>query len=170
MICLLPFAALVYCAWKESEITAKYKAFNVYGKFKAYMFTNFICVAIIGMIFCIYSVLSKLESDYAILGIFFIVLGVAVSSFIYRSVKNKCPDGALKDKLMISMIISVFGGGLKSIFFFLSIFAKAIEPKKYVDEDGNIIYVHIDDKVYDESGNYVGKKTDSNTYLREKNK
>ena len=161
-------AADLYCAWKESEITAKYAAFNVYGKFKAYIFTNFICVAIVGIILFICSITSKLESAFAIVGTFLIIIGVAISSLVYRSAKSKCPDGPLKDKLMINMIISGFGSSFKSTLFFLNIFAKVFEPKKYVDEDGRNVYVHIDDKVYDERGNLVGKKTDSNTYIRTK--
>ena len=170
ILIIVVIAASIYCIWRESEVTAVYKAFNVYGKFKAYLFTNFICVAIVGVVLFICSIASKIESDFAILGIFLIIIGVLVSSLVYRSAKSNCPDGYLKDKLMINMIISGWGSGFKSIFFFLNVFAKAVEPKKYIDEDGKIVYVHIDDKVYDECGNLVGKKTDSNTYLRRKDK
>ena len=86
--------------------------------------------------------------------------------FIYRSTKSKCPNGPLKDKLLISMIISGVGITFKITSVFLMFVMKIFEPQKAVDEKGRTIYIFSDDNVYDSNGNWIGKKTDTNKYVR----
>ena len=158
IICLLPVAFMFYCSWKVDQVLLPYKTFNVFGKFKAYMFTNFVTVAFVGIL------LMFIQS--VLLGLIVFIIGVSISSFIYRSTKSKCPDGPLKDKLMKNMIIVGVGSSFNTIFFFFHIAAKAVEPKKAIDDKGRTIYIFFDDNVYDESGRFVGKRTDVDTYIR----
>ena len=111
IIVVSPLLFCIYCAWKEAEVSAPYRIFNIYGRVKVYLFTDFIAVAIVGFGSVIYSIFSKTKTDYGflVMSVLFIFIGIGVSVFIYRSTKSKCPNGPLKDKLLISMIISGVG-------------------------------------------------------------
>ena len=75
----------------------------------------------------------------------------------------------IKNKLIFNILIAVFGMTFRAIFFFIDIAAEAVQPEKYVDEKGRIVYVFPDGSVYDENKNYVvGRKVSSDTYIRNK--
>ena len=160
LIPVLLFVFSVYCAWKADNVSLPYRTFNVYGKIKSYIFMNFIAVSFCGIIWVLYLLLSKKPIDYGEVGFsfFLIIIGMAVSNFIYKSAKNKCPDGPMKDKLAVSMIISGIGYTTNTVFFFLHLAGKIFEPKKAIDDKGRTIYIFPDDNVYDETGRFVGKK------------
>lgn len=168
LILLLPAAFAFYCAWKADDVYMPYKVFDVFGKFKARMFVNFIWVAIVGVFGIIYCLLSKKSFDSLETGFFVLMvpLGVAISILIYKSSKGKCPDGPLKDNLAKNMYIAGSGYSMRQMLFFMSFAAKTLGPTRAVDNKGREIYIFSDGDVYDASGNFVGKKTDVDKYVR----
>ena len=157
----------IYCARNADEVLMPYKMFNIVGRFKSFVFFMFFGSGVLGLglglVTLIYSHDSNLRlSPYFLSCILCIVVGV----LIYRSIAAKCPAGPLKNRLAWSMIVSGCGSIFRVIFFFINIAAEALEPKKAIDNKGRTIYIFPDDNVYDEVGNWVGKKTDTDKYIR----
>lgn len=159
--CLVSFA---YCAFKESEITAKYQTFGVYGRFKAYLFLD---MAAAGVVFILGAFIFPILQSKIDMLVWFVfgAICVAIAFYIFHSAKSKCPEGPLRDKFLISMVITGVGVAVKIILFFVSTIWDVIGPKIMVNEDGKTIYVFNDGDVYDGAGNIIGKMTGSNEYI-----
>lgn len=158
-----------YSAWKCDEIYLPYKTFNVFGKFKAYLFVNFIELAIVAVIVLIGSLFSKnpVDSSNVPFFILMIPLGIAIAMWAYKSAKSDCPDGPLKDDLAKNMFMTGAGYSMRRVLFFMTFIAEELtKPKHAVDSQGREIYIFYDDNVYDKYGHFVGKKTDEGKYVR----
>ena len=157
----------IVCAFKESATTGLYKTYGVYGRIKAYLFIDAVVVALLMLI----SILAlpfgglSIGADSVLVAIPLLCVAVAAAVLLYLHTRSRCPD-MLKDKLLISMLISGLGITMKLVFFFIRVFWKIIEPQAVVDEDGEKLYV-IEGYVYDRSGEEVGKvNADRRSYTR----
>ena len=159
------FVILIICAIKESRTTALFKAFGVYGRFKAYLFIDLFFAGIA-------LVIGAFVSEDAMgigskpLAIIVGVVCVALAVLIYITTKRKCPVG-LRGRLLISMLISGWGVAFKVAIFFVFVVWRMMMPVEATDEDGNTIYIHGSD-VYNSQGERIGTRDGSNTFIREK--
>lgn len=156
--------ALILCAVKDSSVTGTYKAFGVYGRILAYLFVDGVTVACAGL-FGLLGIFGGHRADIGT-SLLLALLGVAMAIVIYWFVLQRCPD-MLKDRLLISLLISGFGVVTKISCFFIGAVWVLVSPREMVDEDGHAVYV-INNDVYDVGGRKVGEVDphDSSRYLR----
>lgn len=162
-------ALCVYCAFKENATTAKYQTFGVYGRFKAYLFVDMIAAGVVFILMAFTVSLPQRVTDM----LAFLAIGaicIIIAFLIFRFAKSKCPEGDLRDKLLISMIITGMGITVKLVVCFISAIWTIVGPKKMVNDEGKTIYVFNDGDVYDELGNIIGKQVSGNKYIEFKKK
>ena len=152
-VILIAFGFLIYCAIKESAITGTYKAFNVYGRVRAYLLIDALLFGIIFLFFMFFAGFSNLPGEVAKSALGFIA-SCAVAILIYMNTRSRCPE-MLRDRLLISMIITGLGVTMKVVVFFIGVVWTLVTPPAMVDTNGNTVYV-INKHVYDASGQKVG--------------
>jgi len=156
-------AIFIICAFKESSTTAKYQFFGVYGRFKAYLFTDLLLVGILCLAQPFIPAIADDHSNPVMNPTFgLIYLGICV--LIYVLTLAKCPSG-LRGGLLISMLITGLGISMKFCLFFIGTIWDLIGPQEYIDSDGNRVYAFQND-VYDGNGNKIGHTSDYRTYTR----
>ena len=135
-------------SFKESKTTGLYKMFGVYGRVAA--FFSIYCP--LGLAFFIVSLFTDTPDSsltYLIVAIF--------GAIFYVVAWIKCPAGALKKRLIPSMMISGFGVAMKIVVFYLKFVWDLFEPVDVYDEHGRSI-VTVGDDVYDRnSGELINK-------------
>lgn len=171
LVAAIAFLVLVLiCALKESKRTTLYKAFNVYGRLKAYIFVDFLGAGIAMLVMGIIG--SKLDLPRWLAIILGVVL-IAIAVLIYILTAKKCPDG-LKKGLLISMLITGFGVAVKiAIFFIAAVWVlSTFETISGEDEfGGKTSYISMNGKVYNTDGRVVKgtlfTASDGNQYFKE---
>ncbi|MDO4867227.1 MAG: hypothetical protein Q4C10_11800 [Clostridia bacterium] len=167
-------ALFVVCAFKESKTTGLYKALGVYGRIKAYLFADLLLAGIAFVVFGLVRLVSPgtiarmgVSLPGALPSILIGLVCAAIAVVIYLSAKQKCP-ARYSGKLLTSMLISGMGIGMKIAIFFLPFIWKLSMPHfdEYVDANGKTLLVDSSGDVFDRSGTRVGKKTGSNTYVK----
>lgn len=167
LIVLIPVVLVFICAFKESKVTAVYKAFGVYGRFSAFITMSFILAAVASLTGGILSMVFFPE-EYENSGILEVVYTAAQSAivgafgiYLFKRTSAKCPQ-MLRKKLFISMLITAIGVGAKICAFFLPIIWKMTGPKEMVDANGKRLLVY-NGEVYDENGNHLGTASPDGT-------
>lgn len=165
------FAALgffIYCGFKESATTGFYKSYGVYGRIKAYLFTDLAFAAVIslvGLLLMPFGVFDDALDNALVTPIS--CIGCAIGAIvIFMITLPKCPP-ALRGRLMWDMIVSGCGVSMKFCLFFLGFVWDLIGPIQMVDSNGRTVYVY-DGDVFDTGGNKVGhvNPDNPNEYVR----
>ena len=170
VIVVLTFAYVgvaIVCAFKESATTGLYKTFGVYGRIKAYLFVDAVVVALLMLVSMLALPFGGLPigADSMLVALPLFCVAVAAAVLLYLHTRSRCPD-MLRDKLLISLLISGLGITMKLVVFFIGILWKIVEPQSVVDDDGEALYV-IEGYVYDRSGERVGEvNADRRSYTR----
>ena len=157
-------AVCIVCACVESKVTAPYKWFKVYGRFKAYLAMDLTMVGIVGIVAGIVSpnsvVMFGVESRAVT------VLGstalLVPGLLLYALTVIKCPP-FLRGKCIISMIITGFGVTMKICVFFLVFIWKIAAPQTVTMTDGMEYLVYAGD-VYTHDGVCVGRRNEYGGY------
>ncbi len=165
-ILLIIFAVLcIICAFQESAVTGLYRAFGVYGRVKAYLALDLTLAGVLLILIPIASLfVPQLAEDVSGIGSVFLYLTggaicLAIGILLYWTTLAKCPP-MLKDRCIISMVISGMGIAVKAGIFFLGFVWKLVGPREMVDENGNTVYV-FDNDVYSAGGEKIGVLTDN---------
>lgn len=123
MIFVLIFAIVaLVCAFRESKITAVYKANKVYGRLTAYLALDFTlagAIMAVGGIASLFTEEGRAVGIGQVLGMAAMGLVIAVIGvFLYIRAYKKCPP-ALQKKCIVSMIVTGLGVSMKLCVFFL---------------------------------------------------
>lgn len=160
---------MVFCAFKESSVTAPYKQFNIYGRWRAFFafdFTGLGAVLIAGAILDILGywliitkpILKTLGTPLMFLcGLASFVLGISIYVYTYK----KCPKD-WRNKLIINMLITALGTIMKVCFFWTMFFLKIWSytlPEYITGSDGKKYIRHRDGNIYTDDGKRVGNET-----------
>ena len=100
VVAIVVIVLMLVCAFKESSVTATYKANKVYGRLKAYLALDFVAVGIVGILSWFIPQLK--DAGFPIfLGPVCLILGI----LLYVMAYIKCPQ-PLKKKCIPCMILS----------------------------------------------------------------
>lgn len=171
-LCIAGFVFFVVCAAKESETTGLYKALNVYGRIRAYLFADLLVCGIGMMVLIPVIALSANDSvtsvfSYLVMCFLFGAVLLAVAYFLYSGAKKRCPV-RLKGSLAKDMLISGCGVGMKLAVFFMPIVWRLSTPHLIdaKDEYGRHVYIASDGTVYSAYGDSVGVMVNDGEYIR----
>lgn len=171
-LCIAGFVFFIVCAAKESDTTGLYKALNVYGRIRAYLYADLLLCGI-GMMALIPVIalfvngsVTSIISYMAMCFLFGAVL-LAVAFFLYIDAKKRCPV-QLKGSLAKDMLISGCGVGMKLAVFFIPIVWCLSTPHfiDATDEYGRHVYIASDGTVYSAYGDSVGVMVNHGEYIR----
>ena len=130
VVAIVVIVLMLVCAFKESSVTATYKANKVYGRLKAYLALDFVAVGIVGILSWFIPQLK--DAGFPIfLGPVCLILGI----LLYVMAYIKCPQ-PLKKKCIPCMILSGLGVTIKVCVFFLPFIWRMALPDAGVGASG----------------------------------
>lgn len=118
ILLLIPVVLCLICAFKESSVTATFKANKVYGRLSAYLALDFTIVGILALVSVFVPALGEYTGMNGLSGIGMGAVLLALGILIYVHAYIKCPDH-LKKKCIPSMIVTAMGVTMKICVFFL---------------------------------------------------
>lgn len=113
------FVVALVCAIKESDTTGTYKTFGVYGRLKAWLFTNLLLSGTLYVLAIVTSPFTGLLAGIANAWLYLLIALAAsgMSAAIFIHSHAKCP-AMLRPRLLQSMLLSGLGVNLKLCVFF----------------------------------------------------
>ena len=163
---VLFLAVCVVCACLEKKVTAPYKWFHVYGRFKAYIALDITAVGLMLIIVGIFQPafmegtndVFKSPTLEVLGGLIILIPGL----LIYILTVLKCP-AFLRGRCIISMLVTGFGVMMKICLFFLVFLWKLDAPEYTTLSDGKTYMIYQGD-VYTPDGVCVGRRTGYGEY------
>lgn len=112
VVAVVGIGLAIFCAFKESKLTAIYKANKVYGRITAYLAMDLTLVGILGLLSVFIPAIKEMNATPLLALLLIPGIGLYALAFV------KCPQ-SLKSKCIPSMIISGIGVTMKICVFFL---------------------------------------------------
>lgn len=172
--CVVYLIFAVVCAFRESSITAPYKYFKIYGRWRAFWAFDFTGLGIVLMFGSILDMAgytwtlteSFLEFVSAPVLLLCGIVSFFIGILIYVITYKKCPED-FKSKLILHMIMTAFGTTIKVGFFWLMFVFKIWSytmPKGITGSDGRTYVKYNNGDIYSKEGKRVGNMTGDGSF------
>lgn len=170
LLALVFIIMLIYSACTESRRIGTYKAFDIFGRFYAYVTIGcFLGGLVLTVILpLLQNSVNQAPSFGALLfanilpGLGLFALGVYLCIRIKRKCAAKMPD--LAKHCVRDLIFCGLGMAAKMAFFFIGSVWTVIGPKEVTDANGQTLYV-IGTDVYNSEGVLVGRMDGHNRFI-----